>query len=68
MNEESFNLSMRKFLKTVGVGSQNEIEKAVAKAIAENSISGTETLPAKMTLEIAGLKLHVSFDGQIVLA
>jgi hypothetical protein len=68
MNEESFNLSMRKFLKTVGVGSQNEIEKAVAKAIAEKSISGTETLPAKMTLEIAGLKLNVSFDGQITLA
>jgi hypothetical protein len=68
MNEESFNLSMRKFLKTVGVGSQNEIENAVAKAIRENAISGTETLPAKMTLEIAGLKLNVSFDGQIVLA
>jgi hypothetical protein len=68
MNEESFNLSMRKFLKTVGVGSQNEIEKAVAKAMAEKSITGTETLPAKMTLEIAGLKLNVSFDGQIVLA
>lgn len=68
MNEETFNLSMRKFLKTVGVGSQNEIEKAVAKAIAEKAIAGSETLAAKMTLEVAGLKLNVSFDGQIVLA
>jgi hypothetical protein len=68
MNEETFNLSMRKFLKTVGVGSQNEIEKAVAKAIAEKTLGGNETLVAKMTLEIAGLKLNVSFDGQIVLA
>jgi hypothetical protein len=65
MNEESFNLSMRKFLKTVGVGSQNEIEKAVAKALAEHAVAGTETLPATMTLEIAGLKLNVKFDGEI---
>ena len=67
MNEETFNLSMRKFLKMVGVSSQNEIEKAVAKAIANKSITGTETLPATMTLEIAGLKMKVKFDGNIVL-
>lgn len=67
MNEENFNLSMRKFLKTVGVGSQNEIEKAVAKAIADKTIDGTEILPVKMTLEIDGLKLNVSFDGKIAL-
>ena len=34
MNEETFNLSIRKFLKMVGVNSQREIEQAVAKAIA----------------------------------
>jgi hypothetical protein len=67
MNEETFNLSMRKFLKMVGVSSQNEIEKAVAKAIANNSITGSETLPATMTLEIAGLNLSVTFTGKIIL-
>ena len=67
MNEETFNLSMRKFLKMVGVSSQNEIEKAVAKALADKTITGTETLPATMTLEIANLKLNVKFDGNIVL-
>jgi hypothetical protein len=67
MNEETFNLSLRKFLKTVGVGSQNEIEKAVARALAEKSISGNESLPATMTLEIAGIKLNVKFDGAITL-
>jgi len=67
MNEESFNLSMRKFLKMVGVSSQNEIEKAVAKAIADGMIKGNESLPARMTLEIAGLKLNVKFDGEIIL-
>jgi hypothetical protein len=67
MNEETFNLSLRKFLKTVGVGSQNEIEKAVARALAEKSISGNDSLPATMTLEIAGIKLNVKFDGAITL-
>jgi hypothetical protein len=67
MNEETFNLSMRKFLKTVGVGSQREIEHAVATAVAAGDIAGTESFPAKMSLEIAGLKLNVSFDGEIKL-
>ena len=65
MNEETFNLSIRKFLKMVGVNSQREIEQAVAKASADRTISGTEAFPAKMTLEVAGLKLKVSFDGEI---
>lgn len=67
MNEEQFNLSMRKFLKMVGVSSQNEIEKAVAKARAEQTIAGNEAFPATMTLDIAGLKLHVTFEGKIAL-
>ena len=65
MNEETFNLSIRKFLKMVGVNSQREIEQAVAKAIADRAISGTESFPAKMTLEVAGLRLNVSFDGEL---
>ncbi len=65
MNEEAFNISIRKFLKTVGVSSQRDIEQAVAKAIAAGAIAGTESFPAKMTLEIAGLKLNVQFDGEI---
>lgn len=65
MDEETFNLSIRKFLKVVGVSSQREIEQAVAKALATRAISGTETLPAKVTLEVAGLSLNVEFDGEI---
>ena len=67
MNEETFNLSIRKFLKMVGVKSQREIEQAVAAAIASGAIAGTETPAATMTLEIAGLKLKVRFDGDISL-
>ena len=65
MNEETFNLSIRKFLKMVGVNSQREIEQAVAKAVSARTISGSESFPARMTLEVAGLKLNVSFDGEI---
>lgn len=65
MNEETFNLSIRKFLKMVGVNSQREIEQAVAKAIAAGAIAGTESFPAKVTLDVAGLKLNVDFDGEI---
>jgi hypothetical protein len=67
MNEETFNLSLRKFLKMVGVSSQNEIEKAVAHALAQKSINGNEVFPAAMTLEIAGINLSVTFEGRIAL-
>lgn len=67
MDEETFNISLRKFLKMVGVSSQREIEQAVAKAMDGRAIAGTETLPAKMTLEIPGVQLKVSFDGDIKL-
>lgn len=67
MNDETFNLSIRKFLKMVGVNSQREIEQAVAKAMAANAIAGTESFPAKVTLEVAGLQLNVNFDGEIKL-
>ncbi len=65
MNEEALNLSIRKFLKLVGVSSQREIEHAVAKALADGAIAGTESFPARMTLEVGRLKLQVHFDGEI---
>lgn len=67
MDPETLNLSIRKFLKTAGVGSQREIEQAVAKGIASGQISGNEALAATMTLRIAGLRLEVQFDGEIEL-
>jgi hypothetical protein len=68
MDDETFNISLRKFLKMVGVSSQREIEQAVARALQERAIAGTESLPARMTLEIPGVKLQVHFDGEIRLA
>ena len=65
MDEETFNLSIRKFLKMVGISSQREIEHAVNAALNAGAISGNETFPVTMTLEMATLKLRVIFDGEI---
>ncbi len=55
MNEDVFNTSIRKFLKTLGVSAQREIEKAVRQAIADGKLKGSETLPAKATVTLGGL-------------
>lgn len=67
MNDEALNMSIRKFLKTVGVNSQLAIEKAVHKAIAEGRLKGGESFPAAMTLKVGALGLDVAFDGEIKL-
>ena len=67
MNQETFNLSIRKFLKMVGVNSQREIEQAVQNGLQSKKLTGNETLPAKVTLEIPALGLKVPFDGEIKL-
>ncbi|MCI3953752.1 MAG: hypothetical protein K0R53_3252 [Burkholderiales bacterium] len=67
MNDETLNMSIRKFLKTVGVNSQLAIEKAVRKGIEDGKLSGNESLPATMTLSVGKLALEVKFDGDIKL-
>ena len=67
MNDEALNMSIRKFLKTVGVNSQLAIEKAVNKALSEGKLKGSESLPATMTLSVGKLALEVKFDGEIKL-
>lgn len=65
MNEDAFNMAVRKFLKKVGVTSQREIEQAVREAIASGRIKGDEALSAKMTLSIESLGLSHVIDGTI---
>jgi hypothetical protein len=67
MNEDVFNMSLRKFLKKVGVTSQREIEKAVRAAIDAGKLSGKEKLNAMVTLRIEGLDLTEKIDGKIEL-
>jgi hypothetical protein len=68
MDEETFNVSIRKFLKMVGINSQRDIERAVQQAMESHAIAGSEKFPAKMTLEVPGLSIKVDFDGEIKLA
>lgn len=66
MDEEAFNISIRKFLKLVGVSSQREIEQAVRNAIADGTVAGgTSGLPVKMTLELPALGLSSVYEGTI---
>jgi Family of unknown function (DUF6494) len=65
MNDEALNMSIRRFLKTVGVNSQIVIEKAVRKALEDGTLKGSESLPASMTLTVGALKLDVKFEGEL---
>ncbi len=67
MNPDTFNMSIRKFLKMVGVQSQREIETAVERAMAAGKLKGNETLNAKMRLTVDGVGVDVGFDGKISL-
>jgi len=67
MDQETFNLSIRKFLKMVGVNSQREMEQAVQNSMQSGKLKGEETIPVKMTLEIPSLGVKVPFDGEIKL-
>ena len=62
MSEDSFNMSIRKFLKEVGVTSQRAIEQNVR----EGQISGRK-LKLRMTLTAEGTGLKHVVDGEIEL-
>lgn len=67
MDESVLNIELRQFLKTVGVTSQREIEKAVRAAVASKRLQGTETLDARVTLEIPAAGLEHVIEGTIAL-
>ncbi|HVI12804.1 MAG TPA: DUF6494 family protein [Pseudolabrys sp.] len=68
MNEEALNMSLRKFLKVVGVTSQQEIEKAIRAAVADGRLKGNETISAQMVLTIGKVGLSHKMDGEIALS
>ncbi|HEX6052905.1 MAG TPA: DUF6494 family protein [Gemmatimonadaceae bacterium] len=67
MDEEVFNMSLRKFLKTLGVTAQREIELAVREQLDGGDLQGNETLDATATVTVAGLSRDVVVSGQIAL-
>ena len=67
MKEEVFNMSIRKFLKNVGVTSQREIEVAVRGALDSGKLKGNETLKAEVVLTLGDLGLKTTISGKISL-
>ncbi len=67
MNEEALNMSLRKFLKVVGVTSQQEIEKAIRAGVAGGKLKGKKSVQAQMVLTIGEVGLHHKVDGVIEL-
>ncbi len=66
MNEEKFNLEIRKFLKVVGINSQRDIERAVREA-AEAGKLGDGPVKARMTLELPDLGVRRVIEEEIAL-
>ncbi len=67
MNEDTFNMSLRKFLKKVGVTSQREVEHRVQGGIESGKLMGNEKLDAKVILKVDGIELDIEIDGKIEL-
>lgn len=67
MNEDVFNGSIRRFLKTLGVTAQREIEKAVRQALAEGKLKGNEKLPAHATITLGRIGFSHEIEGEIEL-
>lgn len=68
MDEDVFNMSVRKFLKKVGVTSQREIEQAIRDAVADGRLQGTEALTTEVRLTLPAAGIDVKIDGTIELS
>ena len=67
MDEEAFNLSVRRFLKKLGVTSQREIELGVREQLDAGQLSGSETLEARAVVTVEGLEREIVVTGEIAL-
>lgn len=65
MDEDKFNIELRKFLKKLGITSQREIESAVREAVDKGTLKGNESLPVKATVTIEVLGMETVVDGSI---
>jgi uncharacterized protein DUF6494 len=68
VDEEAFNLSVRKFLKQLGITAQREIELGVRELIDEGKLSGDERLGARATVVLDGLEREIVVEGEIALS
>lgn len=68
MDEDTFNMSVRKYLKTLGVTAQREIELAVREQLAAGELKGDEVLETTATVTVRGLPRDVIVTGTIALS
>jgi hypothetical protein len=68
VDEEVFNMSVRKFLKKLGVTAQREIELAIREQLDAGDLRGDETLDATATVTVGGVSREVVVTGKISLA
>jgi hypothetical protein len=68
MDEEAFNLSVRRFLKKLGVTSQREIELAVREQLDSGALGGDEKLGARAVVTVDGLEREIVVTGEIALS
>jgi hypothetical protein len=68
MDEERFNLSLRKLLKHFGVTAQREVEKAVQAGLESGKLTGREVLQARIEMKVDGLPTEIAVEGRIELA
>jgi Family of unknown function (DUF6494) len=68
VDEETFNMSVRKFLKTLGVTAQREIERGVRKQLESGELRGEETMQATATITVRGLPDDIVVTGTIALS
>jgi Family of unknown function (DUF6494) len=68
MDEEAFNMSVRKFLKRLGVTSQREIEIAVREQLEAGALSGDEELDVEARVKVSGLPHETVVSGKISLS
>jgi hypothetical protein len=67
MDEDAFNMSVRKFLKKLGVSAQRDIELSVREQLAAGELRGDETLEATATVVVSRLPRDVVVTGTISL-
>jgi hypothetical protein len=68
VDEETFNMSIRKFLKTLGVTAQREIELGVREQLSNGELSGDEKLEATATVRVQGIPEDIVITGVIALS
>ena len=68
MDEDTLNMSVRKFLKKLGVTAQREIEGGVREGVEAGRLAGDASLPVSATVKVEGLDREIVVEGTIQLA